>query len=446
MSTGLEIIFNVILLCLETWMIVFASSSFFRRTCSRWLYFISAVILLLLGAYVLSLFGQFFNRHLWLKALANAAMMLLWLKIVYKESIIKCCFFIVFILTYFIVVDGLFMVFIPNIPGGIIQFALENPIAYFGLTICMKTVELFGIVVIHNIGQKRLVINDSDWRGWGRVLFFPLSTLVFSIFLSRILLLDVQFAKELAICLAVVLLIDIMSIYFLNSYETTQVAMRENAVLRQNLKLESEHITSLQENYEQQRKQTHDFYNQLAVLQGMAAKAVPQEEFSDYLGKLLATKTSDVFYINTNRTVVDIVLSQKVTLAREKGIDFQLQLDNLAQFPLPDDILVVILTNVIDNAIEACEKIPKTEVRYIRLAMKLDHQVAWLCSENKTVAPVVIRDNSVKTTKDEPMLHGYGLKNIATLLSRYNGSYTLDYREQDHLFCFYSTVPITNKV
>ena len=276
----------------------------------------------------------------------------------------------------------------------------------------------------------------------GHDAFFPLSALAVSVIISRIIWTNLNYSKEYAVYMLIMLLVDLRSVYFLEQYNKSQCAIRDNTVLRQNLKLESEHIASLQENYEQQRKQTHDFYNHLAVLQGMAEKGAPLEEFSKYLGTLLATKLPAVFYINTHRTVVDVILSQRVSIARDKGIDFQLQLENLSRFPLPDDALVVILTNLIDNAIEACEKICNIQDRFIQLTMKSEDKTAWLCIENTTAAPVSIRDNSVQTTKGDPLLHGYGLKNIATLLGQCNGTYILDYRDKERKFCFYSKIPI----
>lgn len=332
-------------------------------------------------------------------------------------------------------------IFIPS--EGILQFALQDPYAYCVIICSVKITELFGVIVIRNILKKQEVLKKSfHWTEWAMTLFFPLSALVVSVIISRIIWTNLNYSKEYAVCMLIMLLIDLLSVYFLEQYNKSQRAIRDNTVLRQNLKLESEHIASLQENYEQQRKQTHDFYNHLAALQGMAEKGAPLEEFSKYLGTLLATKLPALFYINTHRTVVDVILSQRVSIARDKGIDFQLQLENLSRFPLPDDALVVILTNLIDNAIEACEKISNMQDRFIQLTMKSEDKTAWLCIENTTSAPVSIRNNFVQTTKGDPLLHGYGLKNIATLLGQCNGTYILDYRDKERKFCFYSKIPI----
>lgn len=442
MNAITAIFFNIALICIEVWMIVYASGAFYKRKLSNKAFLLSALMLLAVYILIMQFFGGHLNSHLWLKYLINIIIILLWLKCAYWGTLMAHCYFCIFIISYINVIDGLFLLISPSF-GGSIQFALDNPYSYFALCCCSKSFELMGIIIIHHAKYKHFNASTVfGWADWGRVTFFPLATSVVAVFISRILLIDLRFAKEIAACLFVMLVIDIISINFLDRLEASQQAIRENAVLRQNLKLESEHIASLQENYEQQRKQTHDFYNQLATLHGMAEKGVSLEVFSKYLGTLLATKPPAVFYINTHRTVVDVIMCQKVPIARDKGIDFQLQLEDLSHFPLPDDALVVILTNLIDNAIEACEKVPNEQERFIQLVMKIEEKTAWLCIENTTIAPVDIHNNYVLTTKGDPLLHGYGLKNISALINQYNGMYILDYLKEDRRFCFYSKFPI----
>lgn len=443
MNIIFEYFSDILFVGLEVWTTIFLSSAFFRPLLSQKHYTLSKLCLYGAEAVWQLVWGQFLSNYVLAKYLVNAVIMLIWLLTVYKSSVIKYLFLIVFVLSYFTAVDNLFVFLLPS-SGGLVQFAFQNPYAYFAICCSAKITELFGIVIVQNAAKKQKIIDSSiHWVEWVKTCFFPFSTLLISIIMSQILLIDLNYAKEIAICMFVMLVIDLISIHFLDHLERSQRAIRENAVLRQNLKLETDHIKSLQENYEQQRKQTHDFYNQLATLQGMAEKGVSLEEFSKYLGTLLATKTPAVFYINTHRTVVDVILSQKVPVAREYNINFQLQLEDLSHFPLPDGALVVILTNLIDNAIEACEKIPVEQERFIQLVMKIEEKTAWLCIENTTVAPVDIRDNYVLTTKGDPLLHGYGLKNISALINQYNGMYILDYREKDHRFCFYSKIPVS---
>jgi sensor histidine kinase regulating citrate/malate metabolism len=230
-----------------------------------------------------------------------------------------------------------------------------------------------------------------------------------------------------------------MSIVLLNYLDRQQTIRLDNAILRQSLKIESEHIRSLQESYSSQRKQTHDFNNQLAVLRSMAEHNAPQEEFSEYLSHILAIEFPSIIYVNTHRMVVDIILSQKCTLAKNKKIDLELRLDDLSNFPLPDDALVIVLTNLIDNAMEACEKILTPSQRKIILTMQVKPMVSFLRIENTTAEPVHISNNTIATTKTDSLAHGYGLKNVFTMLERHGGMYAMAYRE-DGTFCFSSKI------
>lgn len=192
----------------------------------------------------------------------------------------------------------------------------------------------------------------------------------------------------------------------------------------------------MQESYTNQRKQTHDFQNQLAVLRSMAEQEASQKEFTEYLGSILSIEFPAATYVNTHRMVVDVILSQKCSVAKSKGIDFQLQLDDLSTFPLSDDALVIVLTNLIDNAIEACEKIPTPFQRSIVLKMQMKTTDSYLYIENTTSEPVYIHDNHILTTKSNPLAHGYGLKNVCAMLEKHDALYTMDYQQLDGVFRF----------
>ena len=134
--------------------------------------------------------------------------------------------------------------------------------------------------------------------------------------------------------------------------------------------------------------------------------------------------------------MVDAILNQKHALAQTKGIRLTVQLDDLRSFALPDDALVVVLANLLDNAIEAVSQIEFPEKRVVRLRMTSDPEVNFLYIENPSPRPVRIKDNRVLTTKKDSREHGYGLQNIAAILRQYNGIYAIDYDEGTGLFRF----------
>lgn len=293
--------------------------------------------------------------------------------------------------------------------------------------------------------SRHLPLREPDMAGWILILLFSIPAYLVTQYLARKLWFDPDTVR-VSLSLSLLLTFVCIGVFFLMDYSgRRQEADRENTALRQNLKLETAHIAAMEGRYTQQRKQTHDFKNQLAVLRDMARRNVPQEEFAAYLDSVVDMDMPGILYVNTHRTVMDIIISEKVPAARDKGIDFQFQLDDLTAFPMSDDALVVVLTNLIDNAVEACEKIPQAADRHILLKMKMEPQTALLGIENTTAEPVVVRDNMVQTTKDDPMAHGYGLKNVAAMIERSGGMWFIEYRDADKRFSFSASLPREKK-
>jgi sensor histidine kinase regulating citrate/malate metabolism len=188
--------------------------------------------------------------------------------------------------------------------------------------------------------------------------------------------------------------------------------------------------------YQEERKRSHDFQNQLSVLRGMVEHSTAAPEFLEYLDSLLNVKLPATRYINTNRPVADVLLSQKMAVAKNKEIQLRLQLDDLSNFYLPDDEMVVVLANLLDNAIEACEKIAVPEQRNILVKIQCKKEASYLYIENATAAPVQIKNNHVVKQQKPSIEHGFGLQNVSTILERRGALYDLCYQEAEAVFCF----------
>lgn len=437
MTSAFLYLLNFILIAIETSMVFLLASGFFSKRSSISFACLSLAILIILAN--LNVF--LLEEYPLFKITVNVLLHTIWVVLNYRASIVKCFVSIILLTSFQIITDNAFLIISSLLTSNLSNQILSNPYAYYILCYSAKLFELFLLVFVRTWAKKRFHQQSSPWTDWLRVLFFPFSAVLISIFLLSILNSEPHLASQLLGCTVVLLATVFMSILLLDHLERQQTAILDNIVLKQNLKLETDHIQSLQEAYSAQRKQTHDFENQLAVLQSMAKRSASQEEFNAYLEKILAISFPSVSYVNTHRMVVDIIFSQKYALAKSKGIVFNQKLDDLSTFPLPDDALVVVLTNLIDNAIEACEKVPSDEERSILLKMQVTPDVSYLYVENTTAFPVQIRNNQIATTKEQPLAHGYGLKNIYAMLDYHNALYVLDYDDTSHTFRFSAKIP-----
>ena len=183
-----------------------------------------------------------------------------------------------------------------------------------------------------------------------------------------------------------------------------------------------------------QRKATHEFERHIQVLRDL----LDREDFDsakDYVRTLQANRTLRIFCINSNNPVVDVVLNQKHQLAQENGITMRVQVNNLSSISYQTDELVVLLSNLLDNAIEACLRL---DGRREILCTILKEDSVYISIRN-TSNPVVIVNNEIPTSKPDAKEHGFGIPAVKYILERLNAEYTFAYN--DGWFQFVAEIP-----
>ena len=132
---------------------------------------------------------------------------------------------------------------------------------------------------------------------------------------------------------------------------------------------------------------------------------------------------------NTGNHLLDGLLKQKSDLAERKDISFEVNVDfRKGDFISPYD-LCTIISNILDNAIEANEKIEDKENRFIRVRGSESAGQLILGIENPD--PKDNESELLSTTKKDHKLHGYGLKNVKTAVRKYNGELNI-FRENSN--------------
>lgn len=224
-------------------------------------------------------------------------------------------------------------------------------------------------------------------------------------------------------------------LFLLNRMEKQNAQMQETALLHQQMAIQTDSIAALEKNYREQRRSVHDFQNQLQTIHDLLAQEEPAQALS-YVEQLQGIQTNRIFAINSRHPTIDAVLNQKYQLAKEKGIDVQVQVNDLSSVTVPTDSLVVILSNLLDNAIEACCQISgKPEIQFTLLC-----EEQLFLSVRNTSREVLIRDGEIPTTKEPVRNHGYGLPNVKLLLGQLGAEYAMDY--ENGWFQFVTEIPL----
>ena len=123
--------------------------------------------------------------------------------------------------------------------------------------------------------------------------------------------------------------------------------------------------------------------------------------------------------------------------AEARGIEVRFAVNDLSALPFDQADLTVLLANLLDNAIEACEKCPQPRSIEVRALQ----EESFFFSVRNTSLPVDIQDGHIPTTKPDPRLHGFGLPNVKAIVEKYHGTCAMQYA--DGWFQFAGEMPIS---
>ncbi len=266
-------------------------------------------------------------------------------------------------------------------------------------------------------------------------LFFPAMSL------SMMLVLFLYFRTESDISLSVVIFCafvavsNIAIIYLIALMEKSTRETQENALLHHQMDIQTESIVALEKSYQNQRKTTHEYQNQLQTIFDLLRNDSPQVAM-DYIHQLQGMQTTRIFAINSHHPIVDAILNHKYQVAKENRIDFQIHVNDLSQITIDTNVLVVLLSNLLDNAIEACIQLPCN--RSIQCSI-LEEETIFISIRN-TSAPVTILGDSIPSTKQPPEEHGFGIPHIQMILNQLEAEYTFAY--EDGWFEFVAEIPL----
>lgn len=194
---------------------------------------------------------------------------------------------------------------------------------------------------------------------------------------------------------------------------------------------------NMQKSYEQQRRLLHDYSNQLQCIQEMLARGETAETLK-YLSGLTGNLKKSADYVNTNHMAVNVVLNRKYQDALEKGIVMTMSVNDLSKLVIKEEEIVTLLVNLLDNAIEACEKLSGNKV--IQFKMVLESEELILSVRNPVKEAVRIKNNRIVTAKRDKTRHGIGLLNVDSVIRQNGGTSVL--KCEDGWFYFAAMIPM----
>ena len=277
--------------------------------------------------------------------------------------------------------------------------------------------------------RKKDEHSNFKFNEWMIIISAFLITLTIGFSMYTLIAID-QFNEYIYVLIAVLLsLLDVIVFVFMQKMRLASQKESERKVLQIQLEQQEGEIHQLEHQYKQISILRHDHQNQLNCLNSL----IHEKDYNgaeNYLQSLIGSSANAIKqYIQSSSSVLNAVINDKFSCAEKRGIETSCRI----LVPIPKYLeydLSIMLSNLLDNAIEACEKnqmssqiilIISDVAGYYRIVVK------------NTIKKSVIENNKELTSvKDDKRLHGWGLKSVEQIVKKHFG--TLNIYEKNGMF------------
>jgi len=164
----------------------------------------------------------------------------------------------------------------------------------------------------------------------------------------------------------------------------------------------------------------HDYKNVMLGLQAILETGNVKEA-QNYINEMESAFTPTTKLYNTGNPIADALLYTKNREASNKHVTIVFE-GIIPAERITNLHLCILLTNTLDNAIEAC---PQKIGSEILIDSNIQNSLWFLEIKNSVEEKIQIKNNMLYTSKKNKRLHGFGIRNMQDVIDKYDGHLTL---------------------
>lgn len=325
-----------------------------------------------------------------------------------------------------LILSSLFKITVSTMTNG--MFAM------FG-TMFSKLMCIIFCYIIGTVKNKTLI---GEFRvGWMPIYVLPVATFLVtcSLYFSAPYYEGSAFLKYLSSMSLVLLIIsNMLIIRMINRIHETSLTEMKLDMAEGLIKQQEKQYHMLLEKNEAIIKIRHDNKNFIAGLLGIVMKnGEDNRELKDVLENRLRIIEKQSYDTICGNNIIDTIVNYKILEAQTKGVHIEFRYKNIQKIEISNIDLAILLGNAIDNAVEASEKL--TDNKLVEISIKGTEYQTVISITNYVVND--IDTNNLKSSKG--YMHGYGIMNMESIVSKNGGTITFSCKDQ-----IFATIIILN--
>ncbi len=232
---------------------------------------------------------------------------------------------------------------------------------------------------------------------------------------------------------AMVLMFILMPVIYVDIFHTLiqMQKMYETIERADILQLQVNNITQRAAEYSQAnekfRIERHNFRHKMQTIAGLVERHqydALTELVMDYISAMQATQVKRY----CSFTVLDAVFATYLQKAENIGANSTTMLDLGESLPANEAELAAVIANALENAINACDKMPEEE-RFIKV-QTISEPCFMLQIQNSFNGEVEFDDNGIPVNRADE--HGFGTRSIVAFCEKHNAFY--EFKTEDNVF------------
>ncbi len=416
---------SVIIMTIEmiTCRMLYESFVMRRKNITDKVYNMSMILLIL----IMLIISIAFRSYISIKLLAGMLVIVIYMYIMEQISIIKSVAIALLYYSVAIVLDYLVILVMINIFGSIDNAGNMSEIAGNALIILSRAFFLLITIFLRQYSLRKKVNRiDVSNKDCGKLLFFPMFTVAIVTALGGTLMTieDTKIAYIYYVIAVAVVIMDIIMFYLVKDIIVNSYKLRENEVLKQQTAGQIELYRTISENFDRQRRKTHEYKNQMLCIDTLAENE-EYDKLKSYVKGITGNLNRELDMIDTNNKIVNAVLNAKYQEAVDNNILMVFKINDLSEINISDEDIVQVLSNLLDNAIEAAKQCDSNN-RRIKLKFTCEDAHTILSVSNTyKYEPKITEDGYMTTRKEDKEEHGFGLRNVMAVLDKYNARHVI---------------------
>lgn len=292
----------------------------------------------------------------------------------------------------------------------------------FGIVI-IKILSYILVLVLSNFNniKKGVVVNNAYWFC---IAFIPVSTLyfLFIMFSSNIKVYD------LIIGTSIMLFINFSVFYFYDYLSQFMVEKTEKLIFKKQNEYYSMQLSLMESSMMANKAIKHDIANHLLVIQSYVNNG-QYDEIKLHLSDSLYDHINKKEYSNSGNTAIDSIINFKLQDAFQHKVNISTDISIPEKLNFSSHSATIILGNLLDNAINALNKVENEKDRYLFVKLKYSKGRLIMKIVNSFNGVVIDECGKFKTTHNNKDEHGFGMKNVYNEVEKYGGVMDINYEK-----------------